>query len=114
MLRKSILILIKLYQKLISPLLPARCRYYPTCSEYGKQAVLWHGGFKGGRLLVWRLLRCQPWGGHGVDFVPLPMQKYHFYPLESISYNNKNGRFVHLCKDDYKAMLGHQIRRLTA
>lgn len=75
---KGALAVIKVYQKCISPLLPARCRYYPTCSEYGKQALLWHGFWRGGRLLLWRLLRCQPFGGSGIDFVPVPMWRYRF------------------------------------
>ena len=75
---RGLLWLIKIYQKGLSPLLPARCRYYPTCSEYGRQALLWHGFWRGGRLLVWRLLRCQPFGGSGIDFVPVPMWRYRF------------------------------------
>lgn len=72
--------LIWVYQYAISPIMPARCRYYPTCSEYGKQAVKWHGGIRGGLLLVKRLLRCQPWGGLGVDFVPVPLYAYYYQP----------------------------------
>ena len=76
---------IDFYQKIISPLLPARCRYYPTCSSYGKQALEWHGVRSGSWLLLKRLSRCQPWGGHGVDFVPLPLNYYcyEFIPTSS-------------------------------
>jgi putative membrane protein insertion efficiency factor len=74
---------INIYQKIISPMIPARCRYYPTCSNYGKQALAWHGVWKGGWLLLKRLGRCQPWGGHGVDFVPIPLASYHYKPLYS-------------------------------
>ncbi|MGM8871115.1 membrane protein insertion efficiency factor YidD [Psychrobacter sp. 2Y5] len=73
--------IINLYQKIISPILPARCRYYPTCSNYGKQALAWHGVWSGGWLLIKRLGRCQPWGGHGVDFVPVPLASYHYKPF---------------------------------
>lgn len=74
---------INFYQKIISPIIPARCRYYPTCSNYGKQAIAWHGVRSGGWLLVKRLGRCQPWGGHGIDFVPLPLDRYHYRPAVS-------------------------------
>lgn len=70
--------MITFYQKIISPVIPARCRYYPTCSAYGKQALQWHGIRNGGWLLLKRLARCQPFGGHGIDFVPLPLASYHY------------------------------------
>ncbi|WP_201505551.1 membrane protein insertion efficiency factor YidD [Psychrobacter aestuarii] len=73
--------LILFYQKVISPLLPARCRYYPTCSAYGMQAIKWHGGVMGSKLLLMRLARCHPLGGHGVDFVPLPLYAYRYQYL---------------------------------
>lgn len=74
---KGLIFIIKVYQKAISPLLPARCRYYPTCSVYGMHALSWHG-VRGVPLVVMRILRCQPWGGSGVDFVPLPLYRYRF------------------------------------
>ncbi|HEY0899056.1 MAG TPA: membrane protein insertion efficiency factor YidD [Sphingobacteriaceae bacterium] len=64
------LLLIKLYQLLLSPLLGASCRYTPTCSEYGAQAIRKHGPFYGGWLTLKRIARCNPWGGHGHDPVP--------------------------------------------
>lgn len=79
MIVKGLLFVIGLYQKAISPLLPARCRFYPTCSTYGKHALQWHG-VRGIPLLLWRILRCQPFGGSGVDFVPLPLHRYQFVP----------------------------------
>mgnify|MGYP000037137256 CR=1 FL=1 len=63
-------LLILIYQKCISPLKPACCKYYPTCSEYAKRAVKKHGLIKGLILAVWRLLRCNPWSNGGVDNVP--------------------------------------------
>lgn len=60
----------KLYKKFISPLIPPACRFYPTCSEYAGEAVKKHGIIKGGVLAIYRLVRCNPWGGHGIDNVP--------------------------------------------
>ena len=64
------ILLIKFYQKLISPLLPSTCRYSPTCSEYSKLSLLKHGLIKGGLLSIKRIIRCNPWGGKGFDPVP--------------------------------------------
>ncbi|MGR6088370.1 MAG: membrane protein insertion efficiency factor YidD [Arcticibacter sp.] len=61
---------IRVYRKFISPLLPPSCRYVPTCSEYGIQAITKHGPIKGGWLTAKRILSCNPWGGHGHDPVP--------------------------------------------
>jgi putative membrane protein insertion efficiency factor len=64
------ILLIRLYQGLISPFLPNACRYQPTCSEYAKQAFIKYGFLKGFRLMVKRISSCHPWGGSGYD--PLP------------------------------------------
>ncbi|MDA0773635.1 MAG: membrane protein insertion efficiency factor YidD [Bacteroidetes bacterium] len=64
------LLIIKLYQSLISPLLPPTCRYQPTCSQYSKEALVKYGLFKGGYLALKRILSCHPWGGSGYDPVP--------------------------------------------
>ncbi|MFM6937846.1 MAG: membrane protein insertion efficiency factor YidD [Aquirufa sp.] len=64
------ILLIRLYQSLISPFLPNACRYQPTCSEYAKQAFLKYGFLKGFRLAIKRISSCHPWGGSGYD--PLP------------------------------------------
>ncbi|MEK9958562.1 MAG: membrane protein insertion efficiency factor YidD [Flavobacteriaceae bacterium] len=64
------LALIKIYQYLISPLLPPSCRYTPTCSHYAKEALVKHGLLKGGYLAIKRISRCSPWGGSGYDPVP--------------------------------------------
>jgi putative membrane protein insertion efficiency factor len=61
---------IRLYQWCISPLLPAACRYHPTCSAYAVEAIERHGLIRGGCLTLRRLLRCHPWGGAGYDPVP--------------------------------------------
>jgi uncharacterized protein len=64
------LALIKVYQYLLSPILGASCRYTPTCSAYGVEAIKKYGPFKGGWLTLKRIGRCHPWGGHGPDPVP--------------------------------------------
>ena len=68
--RYIFIIPIRLYQWCVSPFLPNSCRFTPTCSQYGIEAVEKHGIIKGGFLLFKRLLRCNPWGGHGYDPVP--------------------------------------------
>jgi len=64
------IVLIKIYQYLISPLTVASCRYTPTCSQYGVEAIKKYGPFKGGWLTLKRIASCNPWGGHGHDPVP--------------------------------------------
>lgn len=59
--------LVRGYQIFISPLLPASCRYTPTCSQYAILALRKYGVVKGGILAAYRILRCNPWGGHGYD-----------------------------------------------
>ena len=69
-LKEIFLLIIRLYQLLISPLLGANCRYTPTCSQYGKEAIIKYGPLKGGWLAIKRIASCNPWGGHGHDPVP--------------------------------------------
>lgn len=64
------ILLVKFYQLSISPLLPNSCRYTPSCSQYTIQALKEHGVIKGLILGIWRIARCNPWGGHGFDPVP--------------------------------------------
>lgn len=61
---------IRFYQKFITPYTPPSCRFTPTCSEYARQALLRHGPVKGLLLAMWRICRCNPWGGSGYDPVP--------------------------------------------
>lgn len=70
LLAKFMVALVKLYQYILSPLLPGVCRYTPSCSEYGLQALRKHGPWLGGWLTLKRILSCHPWGGHGYDPVP--------------------------------------------
>lgn len=65
-------LLIAAYQMLISPLLGPRCRYYPSCSQYAREALRLWGLRRGGVLAVHRLARCHPWHPGGTDPVPLP------------------------------------------
>lgn len=62
---------IKLYQWFISPLIPSACRYWPTCSDYMAEAIKTHGVVRGVWLGSKRLCRCHPYGGHGIDLVPI-------------------------------------------
>ncbi len=64
------LMLIRIYQLFISPLIPASCRFQPTCSQYTKVALEKHGLFKGGWLGIKRIFSCHPWGRSGYDPVP--------------------------------------------
>jgi uncharacterized protein len=70
LLGKFFILLIRFYQYAISPLLMSSCRYTPSCSVYGAEAIEKHGPFKGGWLTLKRLLSCNPWGGSGYDPVP--------------------------------------------
>lgn len=65
-----LLVPIRFYQVCISPYTPPSCRFTPTCSEYAVQALKKHGPIKGLGLAIWRILRCNPWGGSGYDPVP--------------------------------------------
>ena len=62
--------LIKLYQSTISQVTPSSCRYRPTCSQYGLEAIGKYGLFKGSRLTIKRLANCNPWSSGGYDPVP--------------------------------------------
>ncbi|WNG52149.1 membrane protein insertion efficiency factor YidD [Archangium minus] len=61
---------IRFYKRWLSPLLPPACRFHPTCSVYALEALQKHGALRGVRLIVWRLLRCQPFHPGGFDPVP--------------------------------------------
>ena len=67
---KFLILIIRIYQKFLSPLCPGVCRYTPSCSEYMIQAIKIHGICKGVYLGSKRILRCHPWGGYGDDPVP--------------------------------------------
>ncbi|MCL2817226.1 MAG: membrane protein insertion efficiency factor YidD [Clostridiales bacterium] len=69
-LKKFMILLIRFYQKALSPLFGANCRYFPTCSQYAIEALERYGPFKGGVLAAKRILRCHPWREGGYDPVP--------------------------------------------
>ena len=68
--KKILILLIRFYQKFISPMFPAKCRFYPTCSEYTLEAVKEHGAIKGTYLGIKRILKCHPFHEGGYDPVP--------------------------------------------
>jgi uncharacterized protein len=65
--RRGAIALLRGYQRWISPLFPARCKYYPSCSEYAVQAIGRYGILRGSVLAAWRLLRCNPFSHGGYD-----------------------------------------------
>ena len=65
--KKALLIIIKTYQKIISPLFPSSCRFYPTCSEYSYSSIKKHGIFKGGLYTFLRIIKCHPYHRGGFD-----------------------------------------------
>jgi putative membrane protein insertion efficiency factor len=68
---------IEAYRRVVSPLLPARCKYEPTCSAYAVQAIREFGILRGFVLAAWRLLRCNPWSHGGFD----PVAEQRVFPL---------------------------------
>lgn len=64
--------LLRGYKRVVSPMLPNACRFYPSCSDYATEAVELHGAFRGAILSTWRILRCQPFSRGGFDPVPRP------------------------------------------
>ena len=65
-----LILLIKIYQYTLSPFIGRNCRYTPTCSNYGIEAIRKYGAIKGGWLTIKRVASCNPWGGSGYDPVP--------------------------------------------
>ena len=59
---------IRVYQRVVSPMFPRRCKYHPTCSQYAVDAIREFGVARGAVLASWRLLRCNPWSHGGVDY----------------------------------------------
>lgn len=65
-----LILLVRFYQKFISPYKPSCCRFTPTCSQYALEALRKYGPLKGSWLALKRIIRCHPWGGSGYDPVP--------------------------------------------
>ena len=76
--------LIRFYQKYISPLSAPCCRFTPTCSRYGIEAIERFGVIRGGVMTIWRILRCNPWNVGGYD--PVPEKKQKVKNIKSIDY----------------------------
>ncbi|CAN03063.1 membrane protein insertion efficiency factor YidD [Clavibacter michiganensis] len=68
--RNAAIAVISLYRRVVSPIYGDVCRYYPSCSAYGLEAVQEHGLVHGGVLAAWRVCRCHPWAEGGIDDVP--------------------------------------------
>ncbi|MBD3689631.1 membrane protein insertion efficiency factor YidD [Nanchangia anserum] len=83
------------YRRWISPMLPPRCKYYPTCSSYALDCLRIHGTMKGALLILWRLARCNPWSMGGVDLPPLPGQ-WRGEPARRMSDEELRDHFRHL------------------
>ncbi len=65
--RRALVAAVRWYQRVVSPLTRPMCRYAPTCSQYAVEALTRYGVLYGGALALWRIVRCQPFGGHGWD-----------------------------------------------
>ena len=68
-----LIFIIKIYQFIVSPLIGQNCRYLPTCSEYAIESLKLHGLLRGSFFVIRRILKCHPFGGHGLD--PIPKRK---------------------------------------
>ena len=66
-LKAVLIIAIKFYKYVISPMIPSSCRYLPTCSDYALESISVHGVLRGSVLIMRRILRCHPFAGHGLD-----------------------------------------------
>ena len=73
--QRSVQFALKAYKVTLSPLIGRQCRFHPSCSEYGAEALIEHGPVKGSYLALRRVCRCNPWGGSGYDPVPPRTEK---------------------------------------
>lgn len=81
---RLVLLLLRVYQRYVSPMRPPTCKYYPSCSQYAVIAIQRHGLLRGSALAGWRLLRCNPWSRGGVDDVP-PARERHTHHRPSVA-----------------------------
>ncbi|HEX5761684.1 MAG TPA: membrane protein insertion efficiency factor YidD [Solirubrobacterales bacterium] len=86
--KRVFLATIHAYQRWISPILPRRCKYEPTCSAYAVEAIRRYGALQGGLLAAWRLLRCNPFSHGGFDPVPRRFT-LHVGPVDPAEYHGK-------------------------
>ena len=89
--RKILILIIRAYQYLLSPMMGPSCRFYPSCSCYAQEALERHGVTKGGWLAVRRLLRCHPWHPGGIDLVPEQSDQNHIHPQKHKCAVKNNG-----------------------
>jgi putative membrane protein insertion efficiency factor len=82
---RALLLLLKGYQRFISPMRPPTCRFYPSCSQYAVIAVRRHGALHGSWLAARRLLRCHPWNPGGIDDVPPARPARHVHHHSSVA-----------------------------
>jgi putative membrane protein insertion efficiency factor len=92
---------LRAYQRVVSPVFTGifgplgRCRFEPSCSQYALEAVRVHGAIKGCALAFWRLCRCQPWGGCGLD--PVPPK------ISSLQFKVEGSAGAHVCEGTHGA-----------
>jgi putative membrane protein insertion efficiency factor len=82
--RLALIGLIRLYRLVFAGSLGGQCRFYPSCSHYGEEAVRVHGAVKGSALAAWRIARCGPFTRGGVD--PVPVCRHH--PYDAVTHGN--------------------------
>ena len=70
-----LILLIRIYQLIVSPMLGSNCRFMPTCSEYALKSLKAYGVIRGAYLTIKRIGKCHPWGSHGYDPIPTKMEK---------------------------------------
>ena len=70
-----LILLVRVYQLIVSPMLGSNCRFMPTCSEYALESLKTYGLIKGTYLTIKRIGKCHPWGSHGYDPIPTKMEK---------------------------------------
>jgi uncharacterized protein len=76
---------IRLYRVSLSGWLGGQCRYHPTCSHYGEEAIAAHGALRGSAMAIWRVLRCNPFGSGGFEPVSLPSKYEHVIPNRPVT-----------------------------
>jgi putative membrane protein insertion efficiency factor len=87
--KSLLLLLLRGYKLVLSPMLGQNCRFYPTCSEYATQAIREYGAGKGSLLAGKRLCKCHPWHPGGVDIVPPRVEKTTSVPTSSAGHSSK-------------------------
>ena len=92
--RNILILLLKAYRKVVSPLYGQVCRFFPSCSAYALEAVTVHGAVKGSWLALRRLARCHPWNAGGVDHVPAGRREWPAGQTPTIVVLNNPDRYL--------------------